>query len=330
VPSLRSNGSIAASLALAVFFWGGNNVGVKHLVTSWPPVFVGATRFLCAGLLLLALLRWTRWFGRMGALTPGLRAPLWRSSILLALYILAFNWALFFTSASHVALYLGAAPVWALLWEGWPERQWRSLQRYGAAALALTGVAVLFWPALTFDSAEWPGELLGLSASVLWTAYSRQCRTLATELNGVEITGRTMCRGGLLLLPFVLLEIALQPISWRADLLGIQLYCILAGGVVAFGLWNSALRYWPVSKVFLFNNLIPLSTCAWAAVFLHEAITPAFGWAMALVVAGVVLGQSAPRGLGVSQQGALASVPPQGTVALPNPSEPRVPDHGTV
>jgi drug/metabolite transporter (DMT)-like permease len=42
----------------------------------------------------------------------------------------------------------------------------------------------------------------------------------------------------------------------------------------------------------LFNNLIPLSNMAWAAVCLREAITPRFWVSMLFIGAGVLLGQT--------------------------------------
>jgi drug/metabolite transporter (DMT)-like permease len=41
----------------------------------------------------------------------------------------------------------------------------------------------------------------------------------------------------------------------------------------------------------LYNNLIPLSTMLWAHFTLGEAVTTTFWVAMALIVAGVLLGQ---------------------------------------
>ncbi len=41
----------------------------------------------------------------------------------------------------------------------------------------------------------------------------------------------------------------------------------------------------------LFNNLIPLSTMTWAHFWLGEPVTHTFWTAMALIVAGVALGQ---------------------------------------
>lgn len=292
----KSKQAIAASLVLAVFLWGGNNTGVKILVASWPPIFVGATRFLCAGLLLLAVLRWTDWLGALAPLAADLNRRLWRRAALsLAVYITVFNWAVQFTAVSHVALYLGASPIWALLLEGRADRaRPDALKRYGAAGLALAGVVVLFWPALksSGSNSRAAGEILGLAASVLWTNYGRQCRALGGRLSGVEITAHTMWRAGVMLMPLALVEIAARGVSWSAELVLIQGYCILAGGVVAFGLWTNALRHWKTSEVYLFNNLVPLSTMLWARVCLQEPVTPTFWLAMVLIVAGVLLGQT--------------------------------------
>lgn len=286
-----SNGTLAAGLVFAIVLWGGNNVGVKYLVRSWPPIWIGCSRFLISGLLLLAILRWTTWLGVSSVgrtRTPGI----WPVSLCLAAYIVVYNWALFFTSASNVALYLGASPVWALLAEGRPRMSWPSLQRYGAALLALAGVVVLFLPTLALQPSRWLGEVLGLGASVLWTVYSRQCRSLGASLSGTEITAVTMWRAGLLLAPMATFECLFRPPVWKLEFVLIQVYSILGAGIVAFGLWNHALRYWKTSRVFLFNNLIPLSTMSWAYLFLRESITETFWWAMLLVVAGVLLGQT--------------------------------------
>lgn len=294
VSSNRQGGFIAASLVFAVFLWGGNNAGVKFLVQSWPPLWVGGTRFFCAGFLLLALIRWTNWLDRPAQPAANVKRLLWwRGGLSLALYIAAFNWAVQLTAVSHVALYLGAAPVWALLWEGTGGRERRELiKRYLAAALALAGVLVLFWPALRTGRSSLPGEFLGLACSVLWTSYGRQCRSLTAHLPSACITAHTMWRAGVLLLPLGFLEIGTRGLPWNMRLVLVQGYCILAGGVVAFALWNHALRHWQTSEVYLFNNLVPLSTMLWAHFCLGEPMTSTFWIAMALIVSGVAIGQT--------------------------------------
>lgn len=293
--------ALSASLLLAVFLWGGNNTGIKFLVHSWPPIWVGGTRFACAGLLMLGLLRWTGWLGTASPCPPDLKRQLWwTGGLSLAVYIAAFNWALRFTAASHVALYLGASPVWALMWEGRGDRgRGELLKRAAAAALALMGVVILFWPALrSSGGGTWPGECLGLACSVLWVVYGRQCRKLGARLSGAEVSAHTMWRAGVLLLPLGGLEIAGRPLHlWEPRLWLVQLYCIVVGGVIAFALWNDALRHWKTSEVYLFNNLIPLSTMLWAHFCLGEPMTPTFWMAMALIAGGVLIGQTNWHGL---------------------------------
>jgi drug/metabolite transporter (DMT)-like permease len=287
------DGAIAASLFLAVILFGANNTGVKFMVAFWPPIALGSSRFFLAGLVLLAILRWTRLFGTSQALSPELKRRLWwRTGSSLALYIVAFNWSLRLTAVSHVALYMGAAPVWALVWEGPPRRSWKSVQRYGAAMLAFAGVLTLLWPILWHARAGWSGEILGLAASVLWTNFGRQCRAIGRDLSGAELTGQTFWRAAVLLSPWVLVELASTRLVWRWDLAFIQLFSILGGGVVAFALWSNALRHWKTSQVYLFNNLVPISTMAWAHFCLNEPMTETFWLAMSLIAAGVFLGQT--------------------------------------
>src|SRR6185436_3306003 len=92
-----SHPGIILSLVFAVFLWGGNNTGTKVIVSAWPPIWTGASRFLCAGLLLLALLKWTPWLGATNEVSSGLRKRLWLyGGCSLASYIVCFNWALRF------------------------------------------------------------------------------------------------------------------------------------------------------------------------------------------------------------------------------------------
>jgi drug/metabolite transporter (DMT)-like permease len=237
-------------------------------------------------------LRFTRILGEFQPLTPQLRRQLWlRGGLTLAVYIAAFNWALRFTSAAHVALYLGASPVWALLWEEKPGRKWASVRRYGAALLTLAGVVVLLWPALKAVKMNLLGEVLGVASSILWAAFGRQVREMSTRLAGTEVAAHTMWMAGVWLLPVAAVELALLGFAVNGTQAGVLAFCIVFGGVVPYALWNSALRHWRNSQVMLFSNLLPLSTAAWVYYFLGEPVTHTFWAAMVLVIAGVVLGQ---------------------------------------
>ena len=293
MPHQKNNAAIAAGLLLAVLFWGANNAGTKWLVATWPPVWTGSVRFLLAGVILLGVLKFTGWFGAYQPLGRDVRRRLFlRCGLSLAVYIILFCWALKLIPASHVALYLGASPVWALLMEDRPRWDMASLRRYAAALLAVAGVVVLFWPALGAGRSSLPGECLGFFCGLLWATYSLQVRVLSRDVAGVEVAAHSMWMAGALLLPVGLLEVVSAgalPLDLKH--LGIQAFCIVFGGAVPYTLWNGALRHWPTSRVMLFNNFIPISTTTWAFFLLGEPLSSHFFAAMALIVAGVLLGQ---------------------------------------
>src|SRR5437773_2508830 len=98
-----------------MFIWGGNNVAIKFLVGYWPPVWTGCSRMVCVGAVMLGLLRWTHWFGPSQLVGPEENRRLWfQAGLSLGLNVVVISWALKLTSSSHVTLYLGTSPVWAL------------------------------------------------------------------------------------------------------------------------------------------------------------------------------------------------------------------------
>jgi drug/metabolite transporter (DMT)-like permease len=115
---------------------------------------------------------------------------------------------------------------------------------------------------------------------------------LSKSLLPPEVSACTFWRAGVILLPVALIELLTRGAPLKTNLFLIQGYCILASGVVAFILWNKGLRWWPTSRVYLFNNLIPLSTMLFAAIFIGEPISPTFWAAMFCIVGGVLLGQT--------------------------------------
>ena len=287
-----SSQAIFASLLFTIFLWGGNNTGIKFMAQSWPPIWIGCSRFLCAGLFLTALLRWTRWFGNCRAIDRQTKRDLWlKTGLSLAVYIVVFNWAMRFTSASHVVLYLGASPIWALALEGDFSLNPRNLVRAFCALIAFAGVALLLWPVLFTTDSQWIGELLGFGGSFLWAYHGNQCRSLSGRVGGVQLTAQTMWRAAVWLMPLAWLEVTMKPIHFSVALVGVQLYSILAGSVAAFALWNNALAHWPASRVLLFSNLVPLSTMAWASVCLGEKVSSTFFIAMVLIIGSVLLSQ---------------------------------------
>jgi len=293
VSNRASNTPVVLSLSVAVVLWGANNVSLKQVIGRWPPLFTGSTRFMAAGFLLLAIASATRLFGTIPSPSAEKRRDLWRGGLVLSVYVAACNWALRYLPASQFALHMAASPAWALILEGLGVgKPAERLRRWAAVLLTFSGVAVLLLPSLRAGG-QWIGQLLGASTGILWTLYSRECRRLGEGWSGVGVSGHTMWRGGVLLLPLAIVELLLAghlpPFEPRT--VALHAFCIVLGGVVPFALWTQSLTRWPVSRVALFGNLIPLTTTAWAHTTLGEPLSPTFGLSALLILSGVLLGQ---------------------------------------
>ena len=288
-----SNSLIAGMLLTTVLFWGANNVGLKFLVREWPPFWVVSSRIWLVAAILALLLRHTDWLGVTGAVRSGLWRVLWfRAGLSLAAYFGAITYSLKFISAPQMALHLATSPVWGLVFEQRPRASWTVVRKYAAASLALGGVAVLLWPKIRAGTFEWKGDMLAQVASILWTLYGRECRALSKDLSGAQITCSSMWRAAVWLAPVTLWELVTVRIHFTAPLLGVSAYCTIFGGVVAFALYAHALRFWPVSQVFLFNNLIPASTMAFSWLLMGERVSGTFWIALGMVAAAVLAGSA--------------------------------------
>lgn len=285
--------NIVTGLVVAVFLWGGNNVATKYLVDRWPPIWTSCTRFLISGILLLLLARYTGWFGTYRKISPELNKALWwKGSLSFTAYILSFIWALRYSTAANMGLLFATSPVWALLWEIKQVERLELIKRFAAAALTLGGVAILFKSTPLEGDSNWIGNVLGLLASVLWTVYSRVCRSFGNQLSSGQINGHNFVRTFVWLFPFALYDQFTQEIPMTLKLWSTQIYSIIAAGVFAFALWTNALKQWPTSRVMLFVNLIPLTTVLFGWIFLNETVGRQFWVAMLFVMIGVFLGMA--------------------------------------
>jgi drug/metabolite transporter (DMT)-like permease len=286
----RSNLAITLGIATAMVLWGINNVAIRFMVQNWPPLFTAVTRMFCISAILLAVLRWTRWLGEPKPLSRKLHWEVWRQAgVWQATFVVLFSYALYFTGAARVGLVLAASPVWAVLLE---RKSGGMARKYLAAALAVIGIGLLLTPSLDGAVADWRGDVCALASSLAWVMFGRQCKGLGEHLSGVEVTGHTMWRAAVLMSPWAIYEAATHTLPPRPELFLVQTYCIVFGGVIAFSLHYHALRCWPMSRVFLWGNLLPITTMAAAWLILNEAVSGTFWIATALVAAAVAVGQS--------------------------------------
>ena len=272
--------------------WGFQQVALKATAADVAPVFQIALRSGFAALLVGALM-----VARGEGLSLG--DGTWRPGLLVGslfgLEFLLVGEGLRHTSASHMAVFLYTAPIFAALGlhVKLPSERLRALQ-WAGIALAFSGIVLAFFgrsqPAATGTASGmlW-GDLLGLMAGAAWgaTTVAVRCSRLASLPASKTLLYQ-------LVGAFVLLILAAigsgqtgfrsTPLIW-ANLL----FQVLVVSFASFLLWFWLLRHYMASQLGVFSFMTPLFGVAFGVWLLNEPLESSFMGGAALVLAGIVL-----------------------------------------
>jgi drug/metabolite transporter (DMT)-like permease len=267
-PAARPAGltSTDALLALMVLIWGVNFIVLKAALREVTPLALNAVRFglAAAAVGAVAMLR--------GAPHPP-RAALGRLALLGFLgntvYQLGFIGGLARTLVGNAALLMAAVPVQTAVVShlvGHERLRGRdtaglALSTAGIAAIVLGGgKAVGFGTTLT-------GDLMILASTICWTFYTIGLKPLADRHGAITVTAWTMGFGAA---PLVLIAIpALRVQAWgavSAPAWGGIAFSGFGALVVAYLIWNRAVRRLGPSRTAMYSNFTPVVAmlAAWA------------------------------------------------------------------
>jgi len=164
---------LITALLIVYIVWGTTYHALNLAMQDMPPLLMNGTRFVSAGLVMLALARWQR--------LPWPTARQWRDAALIGslmvfaamgMVVLAQQMGI---GSGLMATVVTTMPMWLALWTRWggepvPLTSWIGL------ALGVSGAAIL---ALEGDfSATWLGALLAFGAPLFWSLGSYASRKL--------------------------------------------------------------------------------------------------------------------------------------------------------
>lgn len=113
-------------------------------------------------------------------------------------------------------------------------------------------------------------------------------RVVSKKMNMTQATGQSMLFGGVFLL-FIGLIIGANN-SWTISVKGILvLFALIMISAVCFGVYNELLAYHPISKIAIYNALIPVLGVIFAAILLKEELKGQYFIAVAMVACGIYL-----------------------------------------
>ncbi len=283
-----------AALGMTVAF-GMSFVATKVALRGFEPLLIALLRFSLAGAAL-----WLVWraLPRRGRAAPGdLRRLALLGFVSLTVYFSFENLGIARTSASAAAILIGVIPVFVLILNHFTLREPAAARQWLGVALSFAGIVALVLAAGAASGGSLTGNLLVLAASLAAAVYSLLARRLLLRRSALFVTAWQNLFGALFMAPLALVEAVLtgvrQPTG--ASVTGV-LFLTVVCSMLAYLLLNYAFRFLPASRVGPFINLTPVVAVAGAYVVLGERFTVAQAVAAAVVVAGVWLANSGPRG----------------------------------
>jgi drug/metabolite transporter (DMT)-like permease len=312
---LRQHGfRVVLAFGLVYVFWGSTYLGIGIAVEQIPPLLMTGTRFLIAGLVMLA---WCALSGRKIRVTA---AEAVRMGIIGALLLSVANPVL--ARAEEVvptglaALIVSMTPLWFLLIDTWIFRGDR-VSRRGVTGLVLgiAGIVVLLWPKLREMSSNPLDRRVLLAALTLplasftWALGSALSKRWQLGIDAFSATGWQMAIAGALnlTLAFSLREPAQA--HWTAKGIGAIAYLIVFGSWVGYSAYIWLLQNVPMPKVATYAYVNPVVAVFLGWLVLHETVDAYILAGSVIIVAAVALVTSAKVKAKTGVEAAVTELP---------------------
>lgn len=286
------DGFAAAIMLVLCMCWGLQQVAVKATAVSMSPMLQTGLRSGGAALMVCALMFWrgNNFSVRDGTFWPGIVA-----GALFAAEFLCVSVGLNYTSASHMVVFLYAAPIFTVLGLNWGvsgERLGR-VQWAGIGA-AFAGIALAFSNGFAGAGAGWNDTLIGdglaLLASLFWAATTIVVRRSSLS----EAAPTTTLLYQLVVAAVILIAVAVgdgdvQAISMTNMAWASMFFQVVVVAFASYLAWFWMLRRYLATRISAFSFLTPLFGVAFGVLLLGEELSLRFVLGALLVLAGIVM-----------------------------------------
>lgn len=268
---------VIIAFALVYFFWGSSYLGIRVGIEHIAPALLSGTRFLVAGVILLAWCAITRRRVRITR-DEAVRLAL-IGILLLSIQNVVLAWSELWVPTGLAALIISVVPLWFLVLETWvfPGEHHMSPRALIGLALGAGGIVVLLWPGLRHSSAVGQRELFGsvclIGASLAWALGSVLSKRWKLPVDPFTATSYQMIFGGLIsvLMGTALGDWKYTVWTWRgaAAMAYLVVFCSLA----AFTAYIWLLERVPTAKLATYAYVNPVVAVFLGWLVLHEAVT---------------------------------------------------------
>lgn len=277
---------IDALLVLMVLIWGANFSVIKRAFEDIPPQPFNALRLVIASAVFLAVIQWARRRVRAGgtvssvlhtpnALTRRDRLDLiWLGLVGHCGYQFFFVGGVSLSTASNAALIVGTTPTILAVVSALLGRERISGFHWAGALLAVTGIAFVVGPSVSFGGATWRGDLMVMVSVACWTTFTLGSASLIARHSPLYVTGMTMVYGGI---PYVLMAmpqiLQVEWLSVRPSAIVLMVLSSLLALNLAYVIWYAGVQRLGPARTSIYSNGVPIVAMFVAALWLGESLT---------------------------------------------------------
>ncbi len=280
-------GHIFAFVTIAI--WSTAFVGNKALLAYLTPIEIMIFRFVLAYIALLLI--YPHWRLPRSLRDEGFFFVIGTLGIFV--YFLFENYALKYTQATNVGLFMGSIPLLtAIIAHFIVKDEHFSLKLLFGFALALVGMGMILFEGREFQM-RFRGDLLALMGAVTFALYSALLKLSPPGYHYIEITRKSFFYGLLLMLGWYLWDgnalnfpALTKPVVW-ANII----YLGLFSSGLAFLLYQQSIERIGSIAASNYIYLVPLLTAITGVLVLNEKITHTMAVGGALILAGLYIAQ---------------------------------------
>jgi drug/metabolite transporter (DMT)-like permease len=271
-------------------FWGGSFLAIRDLVSTTPPFFSAAIRFLLAGVALYIFSRWC------GGAAVSRRAFV--DSLLLGLLLFAGSYGCLFWAETRIASGAAAViaamiPIWILLGEVLVFRTQRlGIAVAGAALLGIVGVCMVT-RSIGLEHSMVSGVLVELAGTLVFSFATLWSRSLTLPEDQAMRAGLQMALGsvGLFAISAIAGEMPRIPTalaSWHWHTAASFVYLVTCASILAFTSYTWLIRHEPATRVASYAYVNPLIALIVGVALGGEHVSALQAVGAAMIILGVV------------------------------------------
>lgn len=272
---------VVLAFATVYIVWGSTYFFIQRALEGFPPFFLGAFRFIIAGLMMLG---WSLMQGEEVFSWKVMKPAIVTGLLLLFVGNGVIIWVEQFLPSAMVAIMVSSAPLWFVLLDKpkWSENLSNKSTIVGLV-IGFAGVILLFYEKImaTMSSLNSSRDLFAMVlvvfSSMAWAGGSLYSKYNSVSNSATVNSTWQMLAAGIAFIPgtfisgeWAAINISAIPMNaWLATI-----YLILIGSIAGFSAYVWLLKVQPATKVSTYAYVNPVVAVLLGIFFAHESITP--------------------------------------------------------